>query len=76
MNRCEDRSQMDIWVNRYNTLVCSKVIGPKWAIIVGSKLETKNDDEKISTVSTVGPLLSTHFKNPTVRSNNMDIMFT
>ena len=43
--------------------------------IVDSKLETKYDD-KISTVSTVGPLLSGHSKNPTVRSNKMDIMLT
>ena len=40
------------WANRYNTLVCSEAIGPKWAIVVGSKLEIKNNDDKISTVST------------------------
>ena len=64
------------WANRYSTLSCSEAIGPKWAIVVGSKLETKNDDEKISTVSTVGPLQSTHSKHQTVRSNNVNIMLT
>ena len=45
MNRWEDR-----WANKYNTLDCSEVICPKWSIVVDNKLETKNDDEKISTV--------------------------
>ena len=53
---------MDRWANRYNTLGCNEAIGPKRAIVVGSKLETKNNDEKISTVSTVAPSLSTHSK--------------
>ena len=67
---------MDRWTNRYNTLSYSETIGPKWAIVVSSNLETKNDDEKILTASTVGPSLSTHFKNPTARSKNMEITLT
>ena len=74
MNGWEDISQMDKWANRYNTLACSDTIGPKWAIVVGSKMR-KNDD-KILTASTVGPSLSTHSKNPTVRSNDTNIMLT
>ena len=76
MNGWEDISQMDRWANRYNTLVYGGAIGPKWAIVVDSKLESKNDDEKVSTFSTVHPSLSTHSKNPTVWSNNMDDMLT
>ena len=36
------------WANRYSTLGCSEAVAP------GSKLESKNGDEKISIVSTVG----------------------
>ena len=54
----EDISQMDRWANRYNTLGCSEAIGPKWAIVVGNKLQIKNDAEKILTASTVG-----HYSN-------------
>ena len=73
INGWEDISQIDRWTNRYNTFSYSETIGPKWAIVVSSNLETKNDDEKISTASTVGPSLSTHLENPTVRYNNMEI---
>ena len=76
MNGWEDIWQIDRWPNRYNTLACSEAIGPKWAIIVGSKLDTKNDDEKVSTLSTVRPSLSTHAKNLTAWSNNIDEMLT
>ena len=54
----EDISLMDRWANRYNTLGCSEAIGPKWAIVVGNKLQIKNDAEKILTASTVGPSLN------------------
>ena len=67
---------MDIWTKRYNTSTYSETIGPKWAIAVSSNLETKNDDEKILTASAVGPSLSTHFKNPTAKSKNMEITLT
>ena len=48
----------------------------KWAIVVSSNLETKNDNEKILTASTVGPSLSTHLKNPTARFKNMEMTLT
>ena len=54
MNGWEDISQMDKWANRYNTLACSDTIGPKWAIVVGSKMR-KNDADKILIASFVGP---------------------
>ena len=74
MNGWEDVSEIDRWANRYNTLYCSEATGPKWAIVVGNKLETKNDDKKVSTVSTVCPSLSTHSKHLSAWSNNMDDM--
>ena len=49
---------MDRWANSYNTLGCSEAIGSKLAIVVGNKLDTKNNDDKILTASTVSPLLN------------------
>ena len=61
---------MDRQANRYNILGFSEAICPKWATVVGNKLETRN---MMKNLNSFYCWLITKYtlQNLTVRSNNM-----